>query len=319
MTTNPTRDPLDSADGSDASDDQIVLAELVMPTVAKPSAWTASIVGILAMILATVVGGVVLGGLLLVSDGHSVREENPDIEAWLEHFVQTPLGLLAIVIPGQLVFLGVAVGAASLSPLPGTTRLGLGRGKLPGSSWFVFMLGTPIIGLLGSYLVSSLAGETSEQLELVETMLRAHSQRFLPGLIVIVAIVPGFVEELLFRGYLQRRLLGRWPPAMAIGVSALMFSAAHMDPMHAFGVLPLGIWLGVIAWRAESIWPAILCHVVNNVVAIGSATLQDAGHLEMAADPFSVALLAAGGPAFLIACAVLARSGKYATGRAGGA
>jgi hypothetical protein len=51
-----------------------------------------------------------------------------------------------------------------------------------------------------------------------------------------------------------------------------------MDPMHALGVAPLGIWLGVIAWRADSIWPAVFGHVGNNAFAVMASVLmgQDA-------------------------------------------
>ncbi|HPC23529.1 MAG TPA: CPBP family intramembrane metalloprotease, partial [Phycisphaerae bacterium] len=36
--------------------------------------------------------------------------------------------------------------------------------------------------------------------------------------VLTLSIVPGLVEELFFRGHIQRRLLLRWPPACAIAV-----------------------------------------------------------------------------------------------------
>ena len=170
------------------------------------------------------------------------------------------------------------------------------------------MLGTPIIGVLSSHLLSLLTDDLSDQLKLVESMMRTHVRDFPVGLIVIVAVLPGFVEELLFRGYLQSRLLRRWPPVLAVGVSSLVFSAAHLDPLHVLGVIPLGLWLGIIAWRAESVWPAILCHAVNNAVAVVGSACQDTSALELTLDPFSVTLLAVGGPAFLLSLGILAFS-----------
>jgi membrane protease YdiL (CAAX protease family) len=119
-------------------------------------------------------------------------------------------------------------------------------------------------------------------------------------------VVPGIVEELLFRGYLQSRLLQRWPPLLAVGASALIFSAAHLDPIHVLGVIPLGVWLGTVAWRAGSVWPAILCHAVNNAVAVAAVAVQDNSTLEFTWDPFSVTLLCLGGPAFLLSLGILA-------------
>ena len=31
--------------------------------------------------------------------------------------------------------------------------------------------------------------------------------------------------------------------------------------------LPLGLWLGVLAWRSGSLWPAVACHTSNNLLA----------------------------------------------------
>ncbi len=168
------------------------------------------------------------------------------------------------------------------------------------------MLGTPIIGALSSHLLSLMADEMSDQLKLVEAMMRTHARDFPLGLIVIVAVVPGMVEELLFRGYLQSRLLRRWPPLLAVGVSTLVFSAAHFDVMHVLGVIPLGVWLGTIAWRAGSVWPAMLCHAVNNAAAVAATTVQESSSLELTWDPFSMVLLAVGAPAFLFSLGVLA-------------
>ena len=60
----------------------------------------------------------------------------------------------------------------------------------------------------------------------------------------------------------------RFSPFWAIAISTGIFAAAHMDPQHAVGVIPLGVWLGVIAWRTGSVWPAMLCHAMNNAFAI---------------------------------------------------
>ena len=86
----------------------------------------------------------------------------------------------------------------------------------------------------------------------------------------------------------------------------LIFSAAHLDPIHVLGVIPLGVWLGAIAWRAGSVWPAMFCHAVNNAVAVAAAAVQERSTLEFTWDPFSVTLLAVGAPAFLLALGILA-------------
>ena len=309
---------------ADAED--CITAELVPAAAETPRVWTALVVGILAIPLAAVVSGAILVAAMLAVHGPAMFRDGGSaasapteeteftetpvfdgsaLEGWLEGFAQTRLGLVVLVVPGQLVFLLIAVGAASLSPQGLATRLSLRWGGLPRWTWLVLMLGTPIIGVLSSHMLSLLTDDLSDQLKLVESMMRTHVRDFPVGLIAIVAILPGVVEELLFRGYLQSRLLLRWPPALAVGVSALVFSAAHMDPLHVLGVLPLGLWLGAVAWRAGSVWPAVLCHAVNNAVAVAGSAYQDTSTLELTLDPFSVTLLAVGGPAFLASLAIL--------------
>ena len=47
-----------------------------------------------------------------------------------------------------------------------------------------------------------------------------------------------------------------------------------LDPLHVIAVFPIGVWLGYIAWKAGSIWPAIMGHVANNGFSIVMAQFQ---------------------------------------------
>ena len=41
---------------------------------------------------------------------------------------------------------------------------------------------------------------------------------------------------------------------------AVIFAAFHGTPLWAIAVLPLGLWLGVLAWRTGSLLPGMVCH-----------------------------------------------------------
>jgi membrane protease YdiL (CAAX protease family) len=84
--------------------------------------------------------------------------------------------------------------------------------------------------------------------------------------ILYIALAPGFAEEILFRGYAQRRLLERWPAWIAILVTSAVFALFHVTPTAMVAVFPLGVWLGVLAWRTGSVWPGIVCHATVNGV-----------------------------------------------------
>jgi len=88
---------------------------------------------------------------------------------------------------------------------------------------------------------------------------------------VLMAVLPGLSEELLFRGLLQRAI--RSAP-IAIGVSGLAFALAHLDPPHVVAVLPMGLFLAWIAHRTDSTWPTIAAHVANNGLAIAATRIS---------------------------------------------
>ncbi|MEM1414192.1 MAG: CPBP family intramembrane glutamic endopeptidase [Myxococcota bacterium] len=84
-------------------------------------------------------------------------------------------------------------------------------------------------------------------------------------LLFMMAVTPGFTEEIFFRGLVQRALGRR---ALAVHVSAITFALIHADPHHVIGVVPIGYFLAWVAFRADSTWPTILAHVVNNAMAV---------------------------------------------------
>ncbi len=85
--------------------------------------------------------------------------------------------------------------------------------------------------------------------------------------VVTLAIVPGLLEELLFRGLLfalLQRLAGlRW----AVVGSALAFGAVHLD-LHLSAIATLlGLQLGVIR-SVAGLGLAVAAHVTNNLVVL---------------------------------------------------
>lgn len=87
----------------------------------------------------------------------------------------------------------------------------------------------------------------------------------------VATFVAPACEELAFRGYLLSALTARRGPAAGIGGSALLFALVHLDPVRFPAVLLLGLLYGWIAWRAGSIWPSMLAHLVNNAIVSTAA------------------------------------------------
>jgi membrane protease YdiL (CAAX protease family) len=77
-------------------------------------------------------------------------------------------------------------------------------------------------------------------------------------------------EELYFRGLLLGRLLGHGP-AVAVGVQALVFGAAHFTPAALPVLAVYGAVFGVVRVRTNSILPGALAHALNNGLALALA------------------------------------------------
>ena len=84
-----------------------------------------------------------------------------------------------------------------------------------------------------------------------------------------VALIPAIVEELYFRGALQKTLLA-WSgkPIVAIVVTAIIFSAFHFSYFGFLSRMVLGIVLGFIFEYSRTIWLPIILHFINNGIAI---------------------------------------------------
>jgi len=85
----------------------------------------------------------------------------------------------------------------------------------------------------------------------------------------ILVLLPAIGEELIFRGILQRSFYkASRNPHIAIWVTAIIFSAIHMQ---WFGFIPrllLGAFFGYLVFWTGSLLPAIFGHLVNNGVAV---------------------------------------------------
>lgn len=87
-------------------------------------------------------------------------------------------------------------------------------------------------------------------------------------LALTAVLVAPICEELMFRGYVQRayeRPRG-WIGAI---VGAIIFAAYHLRFQGLFGLMPIALGLGLIAWRTESVYPSMLMHASFNAIATG--------------------------------------------------
>ena len=85
---------------------------------------------------------------------------------------------------------------------------------------------------------------------------------------LMVAITPAVCEEVLFRGPILRGLARGFPPWLAIGISAALFSLFHLNPYRLVPTFALGVMLGWLALRTGSLLPGMIMHFLNNGIVI---------------------------------------------------
>lgn len=88
------------------------------------------------------------------------------------------------------------------------------------------------------------------------------------GLAVGIGLLAPLGEEFAFRGVIQRLFRTRWSSARAVGVTAILFSLIHLDPVGFPGRVELGVLFGVLALWSGSIWTGMAAHAGNNVLAM---------------------------------------------------
>lgn len=132
------------------------------------------------------------------------------------------------------------------------------------ATWFVII----------AYMITIYyAGITSSNTELVK-LLQNPTGMSLAANILLIAVVAPVVEETLFRGILLgslRNYMGEWT---AIIISAIVFAALHLDTAGFFSKFALGIGLGYLYRKHQSIYPSMALHAINNLLAVLAVSLS---------------------------------------------
>ena len=87
--------------------------------------------------------------------------------------------------------------------------------------------------------------------------------------LLILPIIPG--EEIIWRGAVMLPLADRWGKAAGVIVAALMFAAAHLTlgsvPL-LLAAIALGAFWGIITLWTRSLVPALVCHLIWDVMLL---------------------------------------------------
>jgi membrane protease YdiL (CAAX protease family) len=94
-------------------------------------------------------------------------------------------------------------------------------------------------------------------------------------LVVIVVIGAPVVEELFFRGLLQRSLLRKMGAVPAVAISSFVFALTHFQLLQFPALWAFGAVLGVLAVRTGRLGSGILAHMAFNAVTVIALVLSN--------------------------------------------
>ncbi len=132
-----------------------------------------------------------------------------------------------------------------------------------------YRLNTACMGFLPSSWVTQADSLEKMAQDVTVSLLSFDAAWQFPATLVAVAILPAICEELTFRGVLQP-LFARWTGSAHVGIwiSALLFSAIHLQFQGFLPRMILGAGLGYLVYYSGSLWPAIVAHFLNNAMAV---------------------------------------------------
>ena len=130
---------------------------------------------------------------------------------------------------------------------------------------FVAIAVVSAAGYVNSYLLDLISFDILPDLVSVGTGATTNVELVL--MVFTMAIVPGFIEELLFRGVILKNMLpfGR---TTAVVASAFLFGVMHQNPAQFFYTTVAGLVLGYIYVHTRSLWCTVIIHMCNNFLAV---------------------------------------------------
>jgi len=103
----------------------------------------------------------------------------------------------------------------------------------------------------------------------VEMLVDTLFSRAWPGAILLVSLLAGVGEELLFRGVIQDTLANPLPAWLGLALASVLFGLAHAVSLAYFVLATMiGLYLGGLYWTTNNLLVPIVTHALYDWVAI---------------------------------------------------
>ena len=152
--------------------------------------------------------------------------------------------------------------------------------SLPAMNWLVELNKSMSLPAWMSGIEQAMLKAEEAAAEITKQLLDFQSIGMLIACIFVVGFMAGLSEEMLFRGAMLRTMQdSRMGIHAAVWITAIIFSAFHMQFYGFVPRLLLGVWLGYLLVWTRSLWVPIIAHTLNNASVVFMSYLTNRGVL----------------------------------------
>lgn len=130
---------------------------------------------------------------------------------------------------------------------------------------FFMIIGLFLINIVLSFGLMKLFPSSTENI--TNTFSELFSGNII-AVFLVIALTPAICEEMLFRGMIFHALKAKYRVWTAIGIVSVLFGIYHMSMVKLLTTGLLGLFLCYVVYQADSIYPAMMMHFINNAVSV---------------------------------------------------
>jgi sodium transport system permease protein len=218
------------------------------------------------------VGEALFCGVLLLVIRFFANFALPQPTDW-NSFMQTTLVMQIALIATPAALMAIMLTRRPLAAL--AVRAPSFLSTVPAAAMLALLLHPAIVWMsLAIRALYPLSEEVVSQLAPLDGMLKEAP---LWQAVLLIGLAPAICEELAFRGFILgglRRIGHKW---VAIALAAAFFGIAHGLLQQSLSAFVVGLIIGYVAVKTNSIWPAMIFHLVHNSLMVVLARVTVTG------------------------------------------
>ncbi len=175
---------------------------------------------------------------------------------------------MLLLVPGWIMLLGVCwLFAGALGHERDGWSLKGKASDIPLGAFSGAVLQIPIL-IIVLIIIQAIFGEIEQSGRALALVDMADTWPKVALLVLFVGVGAPVVEELFYRGIVQRWLVDTIGPVLGIAIASIIFGAVHLSLIEFAPLAVVGAVLGYLYWRTGRLLPAIIAHTTFNMITL---------------------------------------------------